>query len=150
MPSLNNSSGIIAQTNAPLDTYTQLATFSPTISGATTAGVGTYTVQAGFYYVVGNIVFVNINLTWTAHTGTGNMLLSSLPFICINQSGFTPTFSVRTENISLPSNSINVLGEVQLNTTRTTLYATRNNAGALSLSMSAAGTIRTTFIYETV
>lgn len=54
-------------------------TFTPTIAGTTTAGAGTYTAQAGEYSRIGNVVFYNINLAWTAHTGTGNMKITGLP-----------------------------------------------------------------------
>lgn len=55
-------------------------TFSPTVIGITTAGAGTYTTQKGQYTRYGNCVYFNINLVWTAHTGTGNMSVASLPF----------------------------------------------------------------------
>jgi hypothetical protein len=55
-------------------------TFTPTISGQTTAGVGTYTSQTGLYTKVGSLVTVQIFLAITAHTGTGNILITNLPF----------------------------------------------------------------------
>lgn len=54
--------------------------FTPVLSGQTTAGAGTYTVQTGSYYRHGNVVFFNINLQWSAHTGTGNLIVNGLPF----------------------------------------------------------------------
>lgn len=62
-----------------LDDYEE-GTFTPTILGTTTAGVGTYTSQGGCYTKVGNRVFCEILVAWTAHTGTGNMKIGSLPF----------------------------------------------------------------------
>lgn len=47
--------------------------YTPTIIGSTTAGVGTYTVQDGKYYEFGEMVFFSASLTWTAHTGTGGL-----------------------------------------------------------------------------
>lgn len=55
-------------------------TFTPTIVGTSTAGVGTYSVQQGKYTRYGDLVFVHIRLTWSAHTGTGNMNIGGLPF----------------------------------------------------------------------
>jgi hypothetical protein len=55
-------------------------TFTPAIAGFGTAGVGTYTTQSGSYTRVGNCVYFSISLVWTAHTGTGNMFVSGLPF----------------------------------------------------------------------
>jgi len=55
-------------------------TFTPTISGSTTAGSGTYNAQGGLYTKVGNIVNVQIYINLSAHTGTGNILITGLPF----------------------------------------------------------------------
>lgn len=55
-------------------------TFTPTIIGSTTAGVGTYTSQVGSYSRIGNRVFFNLIVSWSAHTGTGNMTVGNLPF----------------------------------------------------------------------
>lgn len=49
--------------------------FTPYVSGGTAAGVGTYTTQGGSYVRVGNLVFVELVLVWTAHTGTGNLVI---------------------------------------------------------------------------
>ena len=61
-------------------------TFTPTVVGATIAGVGTYTQNAGFYTKVGNLVTASVFLGWTAHTGTGIMYFGGLPFT--TSSGF--------------------------------------------------------------
>ena len=47
--------------------------YTPVIRGATTVGVGTYSVQQGVYYDYGPLVFVRVRLDWSAHTGTGAM-----------------------------------------------------------------------------
>ena len=53
--------------------------FTPVLSGTTTAGVGTYTQQTGYYSQVGSVVSFRLSLKWAAHTGTGNMVISGLP-----------------------------------------------------------------------
>lgn len=150
MANLNNSCGIVAQVGAPFANYTQFTSFAPAIAGTTTGGVGTYTVQSGAYCLLGKVAIVNVNLTWTAHTGTGNMLLTSLPLPCLNQLNFTPTFSVMTSSIPLPLSPLNVLGEVTRNTSQASLYVTRNNATISPISVSTlGGTIRATIVYQT-
>lgn len=62
-----------------LDDYEE-GTFTPFIYGTTTAGVGTYSSQKGFYTKIGNLVYITIYLEWSAHTGTGNMYIGGLPF----------------------------------------------------------------------
>lgn len=64
-----------------LDDYEE-GTFTPTIAGSTTTGVGTYGVQTGNYTKIGNMVSVRIYLQWSAHTGTGNISIAGLPFTC--------------------------------------------------------------------
>lgn len=146
---LNNAGNIRAPSLIALLAYTQTVLFTPTVSGTTIVGTGTYTTQEGIYYKMGKIVFANINLTWTAHTGTGSLLLTSLPLPCINTSNFTPTFAVMTDSIVLPLNSINILGQVTLNTSQASLYATRTNTTKTLLAMASSGTIQATIIYQT-
>jgi len=62
-----------------LDDYEE-GTWTPVMSGSTTAGTGTYTGQAGAYVKIGSVVYYSLDLSWSAHTGTGNMNLSGLPF----------------------------------------------------------------------
>lgn len=66
---------------APLQ---DVGTFTPTILGTTAAGVGTYSVQTGTYVKVGKLVFVDLTVVWSAHTGTGNILIGGLPFTVSN------------------------------------------------------------------
>jgi len=56
-------------------------TFTPVAIGTTTAGVGTYTAQTGKYNRVGNQIIVNMTIAWTAHTGTGNLRITTLPLL---------------------------------------------------------------------
>ena len=69
--------------------YPPTGVFTPTVGGITTPGVGTYVAnqQQGRFNKVGNLVFVALVLQWTAHTGTGNMRVSGLPFVSGGASG---------------------------------------------------------------
>ena len=62
-----------------LDDYEE-GSFTPTIAGSSTSGTGTYSIQQGTYTKVGRAVSFRIYIGWTAHTGTGNMRVASLPF----------------------------------------------------------------------
>lgn len=59
-------------------------TWTPTIAGRTSAGIGTYQTQIGKWSKVGNWVTIDIYLIVTAHTGTGSMVVKGLPFIPAN------------------------------------------------------------------
>ena len=85
-----------------LDDYEE-GTFTPVIVGLTTAGVGAYTSTTGKYTKVGNLVTISIYLVVTAHTGTGGMSVSGLPFIV--QAVYQPC-SFRVNNLSLTASNI--------------------------------------------
>lgn len=54
-----------------LGVYQGVIAYTPVLEGAGTVGLGTYTVQDGFYeYLTETLIEVSISATWTAHTGT--------------------------------------------------------------------------------
>jgi len=53
--------------------------FTPTAVGQTTAGAATYIVQTGRYIRLGRRVFFDIDIGWSAHTGTGILQINGLP-----------------------------------------------------------------------
>lgn len=62
-----------------LDDYEE-GVWTPVVYGTSSAGVGTYSYQSGTYTKIGRLVFINGAIGWTAHTGTGNLRMSGLPF----------------------------------------------------------------------
>lgn len=82
--------------NNVLDWYEEGA-FTPTVVGHLTPGVGTYSFQQGKYTRIGNTITIAIRISWTAHTGTGNLQLSGLPFT----SGPQPRLSLQIYSNSL-------------------------------------------------
>jgi len=91
----------VAASNAnTLDDYEE-GTFTPVVYGTTTAGAGTYTTQVGAYTKIGNVVHVTIALSWTAHTGTGSIRISGLPFANGTVSSAGSTLTIRATGLSL-------------------------------------------------
>jgi hypothetical protein len=88
-----------------LDDYEE-GTFTPVIVGTTSAGTGTYTLQAGWYTKIGNQVFITITIRWTAHTGTGNMKITGLPFTSNNATTNPATYTSYFANIALTANNV--------------------------------------------
>jgi hypothetical protein len=76
----------------------ETGSFDPVIEGDDPVGTGTYTTQSGYYRKVGGLVSFNLRLVWTAHTGSGNMLIDGLPFL--TSLNFHPV-SVMSSGISL-------------------------------------------------
>jgi hypothetical protein len=96
-----------ASSNAnTLDDYEE-GTWTPTISGTSTAGTGTYSAQNGRYTKIGNQVTVSAYINWTAHTGTGNMNLSGLPFTVLNVSNvfYSVSFGL-FRNVALTASNV--------------------------------------------
>lgn len=69
-----------------LSNYNANTSFTPTLTGSTTAGTTTYTTQIGRYIRIGDLVWYTIQLVITGATGTGNAIISGLPF-ATNSSG---------------------------------------------------------------
>jgi len=54
--------------------------FLLSIKGSTAAGAGTYTTRYGRYLKLGRLVIFAARVDWSAHTGTGDMVVTGLPF----------------------------------------------------------------------
>ncbi len=144
-----NSSDIVSQIGAPLISYIELLTFTPTIIGQSTEGVGTYTSQFGFYHKIGNIIFVVGNVSWSAHTGTGNMLFGNLPFTVRNTANYDPECNIRTNSILWPVGSTMVIGEFQTGQTFGQIHGIRTAGTVQLVQMNASGTVHFTGFYLT-
>ena len=77
-------------------------TWTPVAAGSTTAGVGTYSFQVGSYRKVGSLVYVTLFMSWSAHTGTGNGLITGLPFTA----GYNAVISIRPNGYALTPSGI--------------------------------------------
>lgn len=62
-------------------------TFTPTAVGSGTAGTTTYSTQNGYYTRIGNLVFLQGHVAFTAATGSGDLTLGGFPFVIKNQTG---------------------------------------------------------------
>ena len=70
-------------------------TWTPTMIGGSTAGTTTYVSQFGFYTRIGNMVFFDMTVAWSAATGTGEARYS-LPFAAVNTANRVTVFEVRS------------------------------------------------------
>lgn len=128
-------------TSELLDDYEE-GTFTPTISGSSSAGAGTYSVQQGRYTKVGNMVYVTAVMTWSAHTGTGNMRLSGLPFTVLSVASLEPPLSILASQVALTAN--NVIGATfrQGATYAEVLQYPTGGGGITDVPIDTAATIR--------
>lgn len=116
--------------------------FTPVISGSTSAGVGTYTSRSGTYTVTNNIVYFQIECTWSAHTGTGDILISGFPYPAQNSEP-QPTGWVWTDGLTITGQAtFGLIG----NTTSGPLGAV-NNGTFSAVALDTAASIRINGFY---
>jgi len=112
-------------------------TFTPTVRGATSAGAGTYTLQSGSYTRIGDRVQFECQVAWTAHTGTGSLVLAGLPFIIKNQAHNIP-FTISADNLTF-AGQLCAIGST--NTTTSGIYALTSGAALSPVSIDTAATL---------
>lgn len=83
----------------------ETGTFTPTTRGTTVAGTGTYITQLGYYTRVGNVVWFSITVATSAHTGTGAVEITGLPFSSVNSSQRYGLVQFIGKNLTKPANS---------------------------------------------
>lgn len=118
-------------------------TFTPVLFGSTTAGAGTYSAQDGVYTKIGNAVYVCILFVWTAHTGTGNLILTGLPFSL--KSNVYPSTACLITGLTLP-----IVGQVFIELTGGTSagkFYLVNNGVVSAMPMNTTGTLEINIIY---
>lgn len=130
-----------------LDDYEE-GTFTPTVVGVTTAGTGTYSQQAGRYTKIGNRVFFTVKLSWTAHTGVGDMRVGALPFTSNSTATNESAVSLRVNNITLAASSV-MQGYIGANSTQITLDQYPAGGGATTaVSLDTSATLIITGHYD--
>ena len=88
----------------------------------------------------------------SAHTGTGNMIITGLPFATVNVSGINPSVNFsRVGNLTLPADSI-IAGYCNQNVTSIILNS-RSTAGGnttdAALALDTGFTVGISLTYET-
>jgi hypothetical protein len=138
----------VAATDAnTLDDYEE-GTFTPTITGSTAAGTGTYTSQVGRYTKIGNRVYFTAYIVWTAHTGTGNMRVGALPFTSNSTSLNYNAVSVWNQNIALTAANL-IQAYVEVNSTIVVLTQYPTGGGtSTAVPMDTAANIIVSGHYE--
>ena len=116
--------------------------FTPYVYGSTSAGTATYDSQLGSYTQVGNIVTFEIDISWSGHTGTGDLILAGLVIPAANQSFRSINF-VATYNLV-------VTGQVAWGPEPTKTYGTLlaiNNGTWTPVAMDASALLRVSGSY---
>jgi len=118
--------------------------FTPTISGTTTAGVGTYTSQDGSYVKVGSIVNFELDIGWSNHTGTGDILVGGFPYASANSSPISASW--------VWANGLTITGQATLGLTANQTYGglgAINNGIYSAVAIDTSAGLRITGFYFT-
>ena len=118
--------------------------YTPTYLGSTVAGATTYTLQAGFYTRVGNLVTCWGAVVWTAATGTGNALIS-LPIAATATASANFSGSVRCSSVTFANST----PQVQFAASQTSwqMLSPITNGGGATVAVEAAGNLIWTITY---
>jgi hypothetical protein len=117
-----------------------VSTFTPILTGVSSAGAGTYTAQVGRYTKVYNLVYYYIYLAWSAHSGTGNMRITGLPYTSLGTTNVAYFAPVMQSSLTY---SGDIIARVNNNaSTIDLLYQSSGNAlSNVSMDTSASITI---------
>lgn len=114
-------------------------TFTPTVVGSTSAGTGTYTNQQGNYTRVADRCFFNLRVTWSATTGTGNLLIGGFPFTSNTGANTHNTLTIWFNgNVALETGYAALIVP---NDTRAFIYGYQSGTGVGNLALPATGDI---------
>lgn len=133
---ISSTAGTTSTTKS-LNNYNSGGSFTPVAFGTTSAGAGTYTTQVGKWARNGNQVDFSVLLTWTAHTGTGNLRidLNDIPYSSANESVNYPC-TISVENMTFTGQMSAVLS-VNSKIVVPQVLATGAAAAAVALDTSA-------------
>ena len=139
-----NSTGGRSASSTLFDDYEE-GTWTPIIIGSSSAGSGTYGSQNGTYTKIGRIVTFQFYLTWTNHTGSGNIEIGGFPFNAASQTYYL----VQTEAISLLSNSLAPVSRIEASSDKGLLIqSTTGGSSRFAVAMDTAGEINGQGTYQ--
>jgi hypothetical protein len=129
---------------ANFEPIAEKGTFTPAVEGTSTVGVGTYSVQAGFYTKVGNRVFFNLAVSMSAHTGTGNMRIIGLPFTSSATADSSSYVTIAGGNLTF---SGQLTAQVIGNGTKISILSFSSGASIAAVAMDVACDLRLSGFY---
>lgn len=137
----------VAYSRLGLYEHGNLASGTVTIQGTTSAGTATYGVAAGSYTRVGRMVFVQMTITWTAHTGTGDIRITGLPFTVVIASNRLNMLNVIASNLAYTAGNYLAAG-TESNTKSMLLYQVSAAAAVSGVPIDAAATLYISGTYQ--
>ena len=110
------SGGLTLASGSALSAFVDWTSWTPTLTGRTTAGTTTYSFQNGYYCRIGNMVTIQFSVQYTAATGTGDLLLGGLPITIHGLDMSEGSVIINTQTWPAGRTNIVVCGQVYLTT----------------------------------
>lgn len=123
-------------------------TWTPQISGSSTVGNTTYVSQVGRFTKIGRMVFLNVYVSWSGQTGTGNLLIGNLPFTVQNSDAESTNF-LQYSSLTVPFSSIAFVQAVKNTAYLKVLSISTGSANSTALALDTAATCSFSLSYET-
>jgi hypothetical protein len=116
------------------------------ISGSTASGTATYTDTILFTQRSNNIVKIWFDITWSLHTGTGNVWIN-LPYTAqfVAQNPFVGL--IEASNIAFTAGRTYLVGNLLPNTNTIEIRQCGSGVASIPLPLPAAGTLRGSIVY---
>lgn len=133
------------EANGTYITFTNANSY-PFIVGSAITGSGTYSNTILFSQRSNNIISVWFDITWAAHTGTGNLWIQ-LPYTAqfIAQRPFVGP--VEASNIVFSAGMTYLSGNLIPNTNTIEIHQSGSGLAAIALPLPASGTLRGSIVY---
>lgn len=122
--------------------FSEAQTWTPTVVGSSTAGTTTYTAQIGHYTKIGSLVIVQFNVSYSAATGTGVLLIQGLPFTINNTTNSAPsgTIAINAAGLTWPTGSTTVALQGVGGTTEAIIFTYGSASAANQMSIANTST----------
>ena len=95
---------------------------------------GTYSANTGTYTKIGDLVYITIRIAGSGGTGSGNLILTSLPFASEGTpSDYRAVGSVHAQT-GIVTGGLQIIGVMNANDNKVNIRGVNNNAGATNLN----------------
>jgi len=138
-----------ASGGSTLSSYEE-GTWTPTVIGVTTSGTASYAVQVAQYTKIGNTVYATCFVTWSGHTGTGEIQISGLPFTATGDVvSQIPTGAGYAADFNFGANATQIVPFVFGGLSVISWRGVINNNTRLIPNVSASGSLGASVVYRT-
>jgi len=134
-------------TSELFDDYEE-GTWTPEITGTSTAGTIAYNAQHGYYTKIGRMVQVEFYVQWNSGTGTGNLQITGLPFTAGNNLTQPGLAIGDIENVALTAANVATLAVASNSTNINMRQVPTGGGGSSPVPYDAAGYIKASGVYS--